>query len=495
VPHLDEVVRSSLSPCRLPATGFGGATGTGGAGGAGGGSGTIGAGGAAGTAGTGGMAGATATGGMGDMGGAGGSTGMGGNGGTGGTGDAADDPKFDCYDATDPSTGTFKCVVYKGAPRCLNSCVQDQDCRNGRACLTKCTTKTQQTDCPVSKLCAPDGQCYARENKQDDLGVFSNACDGTVKKCVGNEVCVEGQCELPSFCVDGPPLAEDQCFPQLTSYQINVNAGFLVTGTQSGSYAAGESGPDGCRPQSNRDLRLQSRIPLRPYPGQTTPIECGPTPKDVFPTWQTATAAAEGFHIDRFDPARKPTGADADGTLDLSPTGARQEAPQLVDWMKTWTKDVNAPNACLYLGGPTASETYDPDPAKRTRQHVRARFRNTQVAFVIADIDRGPPAATTLHFDVHGGFRQESVVNLTTVQVSAPARLVLGPVDSTRIDMVPMKAAPFFFVVDQRRLGTGQGGGPTRGQIVRVNPFGLAANGYLPVYEDYTASGGLFPIQ
>ena len=47
--------------------------------------------------------------------------------------------------------------------------------------------------------------------------------------------------------------------------------------------------------------------------------------------------------------------------------------------------------------------------------------------------------------------------------------------------------APYFFVVDQRRLGRGQGGGPTRGQIVRVNPFGLAANGYLPIYEDYIA--------
>jgi len=73
--------------------------------------------------------------------------------------------------------------------------------------------------------------------------------------------------------------------------------------------------------------------------------------------------------------------------------------------------------------------------------------------------------------------------------------LVLGPVDSVRIDSLPQFAAPFFFVVDQRRLGTGQGGGPTRGQIVRVNPYGLAANGYLPVYEDYHASNGLFPIQ
>ena len=127
---------------------------------------------------------------------------------------------------------------------------------------------------------------------------------------------------------------------------------------------------------------------------------------------------------------------------------------------------------------------------------MRARFRNTQVSFLLANIDRAPPSSLALHFDVHGGFRQESVVNLTTAQVSAPARLVLGPVNSVRIDNVPTRPAPFFFVVDQRRLGTGQGGGPTRGQIVRVNPFGLAStNGYLPVYEDYHASNGLFPIQ
>ena len=56
--------------------------------------------------------------------------------------------------------------------------------------------------------------------------------------------------------------------------------------------------------------------------------------------------------------------------------------------------------------------------------------------------------------------------------------------------------APFFFVVDQRRLGRGQGGGPTRGQIVRVSPFGLRGHtGFLPIYEDYSRSGGLFPIQ
>ena len=58
-------------------------------------------------------------------------------------------------------------------------------------------------------------------------------------------------------------------------------------------------------------------------------------------------------------------------------------------------------------------------------------------------------------------------------------------------------AAPYFFVVDQRRLGRGQGGGATRGQIVRVNPFGqpTSIGGFLPTYEDYMRTNGLFPIQ
>jgi hypothetical protein len=115
---------------------------------------------------------------------------------------------------------------------------------------------------------------------------------------------------------------------------------------------------------------------------------------------------------------------------------------------------------------------------------------------VLADIERAPASGTNIHFDVHGGFRQQAVVTLSTVEVSAPARIVLGPIDSNRIDTITAKAAPFFFVVDQRRLGRGQGGGPTRGQVVRVNPFGLSSSsGFLPVYEDFHASNGLFPIQ
>src|SRR5262245_53339146 len=116
--------------------------------------------------------------------------------------------------------------------------------------------------------------------------------------------------------------------------------------------------------------------------------------------------------------------------------------------MKNWTQQVAAPNACIYLGGPVISDPQSgpdpkgqpdprllaPDPSAgppypARPQHVRARFRNTQVAFLVANLDRAPPAASIIHLDVHGGFRQESVVFPATVQISAPARLVLGPID------------------------------------------------------------------
>jgi len=56
------------------------------------------------------------------------------------------------------------------------------------------------------------------------------------------------------------------------------------------------------------------------------------------------------------------------------------------------------------------------------------------------------------------------------------------------------------FVVDARRLGRGQGGGPTRGQLLRSHPVGFTssvglATGVQPIFQDYNASGGLFPIQ
>jgi hypothetical protein len=222
-------------------------------------------------------------------------------------------------------------------------------------------------------------------------------------------------------------------------------------------------------------------------------------PAPTFPTLTTDETMpdADGFFIDHFDPRLAPVD-DKFGRIPVGGKMIAQESTQLVEWMNGWMKNMSAPNACIYKAGPVQGEpmsVVDPNTRQCRPQHVRARFRNTQVAFVIANLDRGPPNSNPIHFEVHGGFRPQAVVLPTTVEINAPARLVLGPIDSNQESKVTPGPAPYFFVVDQRRLGRGQGGGPTRGQIIRVNPFGLAANGYLPIYEDYSRSGNLFPIQ
>ena len=164
---------------------------------------------------------------------------------------------------------------------------------------------------------------------------------------------------------------------------------------------------------------------------------------------------------------------------------------------------------CLYLGGPVEADPVTTPAADGGTSagptHVRALFKNSQLSFVLANLDRSPTFQTVISFDVHGGFVPQTVFDPTTIEVSMPARIVLGPVDSqaqVTSGTAPFSnEAPYLFVVDQRRLGLSQGGGPTRGQLLRINPFtynvsiGVSPASYLPIFEDYNASGGLFPIQ
>ncbi len=526
VPHLDEVVRSSLSPCRYrdeKGTIITGAGGTGGAAGTGGATGT------------------------------GGAAGIGGTGGAAGTGGAPAPTSLclevnnDCFDPVDGTTCDFRCVEFEGKPRCLDRCKKNEDCRAGRVCLapTPCTDLKQ---CPTGTAACTEGVCFT------NIG------------CSAQLSCKEGQSCLPdptdmsptdkrticafdrSYCADGPPLDKDGCFPQLTAYHVSANASFMVTGAQAGSFSAGRATsaclpcpPTGCSPEEQqncayepgtclpflpekRDPRLVSRIPLRPAPVPDVLPGSPPAPPMViecermadqmknplFPTRQTTSPTADGYYFERFDPALEPTIIDGKPAVEHftnngAAATATPEAPQLVEWMKKWAGDVSAPNACIYLGGPLDSDRpHNADPTTRPDRpaHTRARFRNTQIAFLLANIDRAPPTNGTIHFDVHGGFRLQSVNTLPTVEVSSPARLILGPIDSNNAATSVTSAAPYFFVVDQRRLGRGTGGGATRGQILRVNPFGQATaatstttGGLVPTYEDYTRTGGLFPIQ
>jgi hypothetical protein len=360
----------------------------------------------------------------------------------------------------DLTSGNFRCVSsYPGGGtenRCLMPCTLSSDCRSGRLCVDFDRATT------VPPFCArkPDGGT-SDSGTADDCGCTGPNC----------------------FCADAPPFDHTgkACFDQLVNYQINAGKTFLVVGTQSGIVTTApipgstlNPGPT-CYPNPTPDPRFSFRIPMK-----------GPTCSN--PPGMLATIDS------RLDPDFYPSITDQNTAL--------------VNFV---TSPPSPADPCLYLGGPSGGDQIiDPtapvDPtAPLPPTHVRALFQNSQLSFVLGNVDRAPSTQFATGFDVHGGFATQVVQDPVTIEVSMPARIVLGPVDSlaqvTTGIATPTYEVPYLFVVDQHRLGREQGGGPTRGQLLRINPLGYSVTigsapvGYQPIFEDYNASGGLFPIQ
>jgi hypothetical protein len=293
--------------------------------------------------------------------------------------------------------------------------------------------------------------------------------------CAADSDCRAGRMCQGGFCVDGPPLDQiNSCYTQLIPYNVAAGGSYLVSGSVNGTFVNGTTDANGnCMPDPNNPPRVVSRIPLSaPMCTNVHPLPDDPNDKGAF-----------------FDSTNAP----------IDPTGKPvPDDRQPLNWIKT---PLPAPNPCLFVGGRNASDT--DSAATGQERHLRALFQNTQVSFVITNVEWEPSAGLQLQFDVSGGARPQTVAYPPTVEVSAPARIVLGPIDSQPQTTTSSPAdfeAPYLFVVDQRRLGRAQGGGPTRGQLVRINPIGFAATigsvtGVQPIYDDYTRSGGLFPIQ
>jgi hypothetical protein len=149
------------------------------------------------------------------------------------------------------------------------------------------------------------------------------------------------------------------------------------------------------------------------------------------------------------------------------------------------------------VGGP--NET---DPAGKSPLHIHALYRNREIQFMMTNLEKPPPGSFQVRFDVHGGFQAQTVFIPSTVEVTMPARLVLSPFNAnveTGSPGSPTNEVPYLFVVDQRRLGRSQGGGPTRGQLLRIHPRGapitVPVAGQAPWFEDLSHSANLFPIQ
>ena len=370
-----------------------------------------------------------------------------------------------CSDVQDDLTSAnFKCETkYPGGgtgARCLMPCGLSSDCRAGRLCVDFDTAKT------VPPFCArkPDG------GTTDSGTTDSGAAD-------------DCSCKGPNcYCADAPPFDHTgkACFDQLVNYQVNAGKTFLVAGSQAGFVTTSNTQPPSgfCDSNPTPDPRFSFRIPMN-----------GPTCSNV------------PSNLASIDSRVNP------GTFVGDPYATQAVVDGASTLVNFVTSTPSPADPCLYIGGPTAGDTVggSADGGVGSSTHVRALFQNSQLNFVLANIDRAPSSQFVTSFDVHGGFAAQVVQDPITLEVSMPARIVVGPVDSlpqvTTGTGAPTSEVPYLFVVDQHRLGREQGGGPTRGQLLRINPLGDAVTigstptGYQPIFEDYNASGGLFPIQ
>jgi hypothetical protein len=311
-------------------------------------------------------------------------------------------------------------------------------CRAGH-CLMPCT---KPTDCRPGRIC---------ERSPGTL------LDGT---------------PLPDakYCSDAPAAIPTDCFDQLTAYQVNVGGGFVVSGSVT-SYPLQHVTDQGANPLTCRAVnpdplqsanppqpgRLIRRIPVFPTPQCTNTPNISDLNGDLDPmiAGTTNTAIITNKDIDKNDP----------------------------NAMKTFLNTKPNPNPCRFLAGPN-----DSGPT----QHWAAFYRNTELAFMLTNLEQVPSGNLEIDFAVHGGFRAQTVVVPADVEVDLPARIMVSPID---IPAVPGNR--YVFVVDQRKLGRAQGGGPTRGQILRMNPTYTpnTTTGAYPVFEDYNLSSGYYPIQ
>jgi hypothetical protein len=362
-----------------------------------------------------------------------------------------------CGDPTDPSTSSFKC-------------------EDGR-CLLRCDEPNKASGCRAGRICVQFDTPRKNAKPKDPLNPT---------------VCEQFDC----FCADGPDLTLPSvnavaCIGELLGYQVNVGRGFLVSGGVSGIPVTETpiTDPDDmsqslCVPIKNGDPRNAMRISMdaprcNGNLDNTLDSRCNP---DVPGSCPLPPEEAQ-----KLPPVGDPG----------YPAKWREVVSKLARDLVNIDRSTPGPNACLFEGGPNAS---DPSGLTPPPRHVHALFRNQEIQFMMTNLEQAPTGPYQIRFDVHGGFKPQPVIIPPSVEVTMPARLVLGPVDS----LVQSPASypgevPYLFVVDQRRLGRTQGGGPTRGQLLRINPLGyqvlVPQKGMQPWYEDFAHSGNTFPIQ
>lgn len=330
--------------------------------------------------------------------------------------------------------------------------------------------------------------------------------DPALSACRSGRSCVDG------FCADAPaipPAASftdtfGKCINQLTAYRVGAGSSFLVQGTGPSVYIPGATNDDGtCRPNPLRTDRI-SIFQTVAGARQSLPLCSGVA------EFNRAKPDQDGGMIDVNDlflqrMTTSPVVSHSDAGAPAPPISTPCLMREYVDDPDAGAvTDAGSGEDAGVDGGSAGDAQADgapPSPSGRTYTAYYALYQNRELRFVLANLEAYLGDSVQISFDVHGGFQPDTVLAPGSVQLDAPARLVVSPIDSQgqASDLSATHELPFLFVVDQRRLARASlGVGATRGQVLRVysrKSTGANVNNLLPVYDDFTSSGGLWPVQ
>ncbi|MEP6652452.1 MAG: hypothetical protein ABJA82_03785 [Myxococcales bacterium] len=295
-------------------------------------------------------------------------------------------------------------------------------------------------------------------------------CD-TDDDCRQGQVCV-GYPPDRGFCAEGAPIVQSCGLQQLFQYKLSAGNSFVVNGSVSGRTETFRTMQTGAGPVCVPDEgvpNLVARIPMNSpaCDAQSTPTATPPPPNTM-----------------------------GKATLAWNDIFTREAAPPFPN-----------PDPCLVFD-PGPPQFPAPDPNMADMPTVSAVFQNTELRFILTDLQTAFPQSLEIQFTVSGGFTPQMVVTSSDATPGLPASIVLGPVPSMKqtSDGTPVcdpqcagsgqpglfSDLPYLFVVDQRQFVGGRLG--TRGQILRITPRISDATKF-PGFESFAASGSYFPIQ
>jgi hypothetical protein len=289
------------------------------------------------------------------------------------------------------------------------------------------------------------------------------------EECRPGRICVAYAGDDRKYCAEGAPIVKSCGLDQLVAYKLSAGSSFVVTGSVSGrtegyhlEQSATGGAPTCVRNPSVSDL--VARIPMNTH-------LCGPdsTPAVVDGkfSWDDAfLGRSAGPNYPATDPC-------------FICERARDKDNVLV---------------------PGLAQSCSPDGST-----ISAVFQNTELRFVLTDLQKEFTGPLQIQFTVNGGISQQQVFPSSDATPGVPARILVGPVSSA--DQTPpwcsfgtmdcsgpgrYSELPYLYVVDQRQFSGGRLG--ARGQILRITPR-VSPTAPFAGFETFAGSGSYFPIQ